>query len=296
MSTLTKVLIVLLTVFSIFLCGIVVTYVANADNQRERAEGFQRQLQAARETERAATESEEKQKQAAEALEADLKREIATLTALRDTLQGQIADLRRENAQLVQKLTDMAAVVETANATTSKMRDQVAAAEQEVRELRADQANRNKELQETTQALMERIAVIADLEKKNRQLVEEKQGLNSQLTQTLQQYGRAPLRPRTVTQPQAGAQPVQRTAPTPVATREIGLTGRVTQVDMKNKMAAISIGAAAGVQKDMTFHVVRGEQFICNIRVFDVDPEKAIGTLTLVQGEPQAGDLVTTNI
>ena len=36
MSTLTKILIVLLTLSSIFLCGIVVTYVANADNYRQK--------------------------------------------------------------------------------------------------------------------------------------------------------------------------------------------------------------------------------------------------------------------
>ena len=48
MSTLTKVLIVLLTVFSIFLCGIVVTYVANADNQKKIAQDATRDLRAAR--------------------------------------------------------------------------------------------------------------------------------------------------------------------------------------------------------------------------------------------------------
>lgn len=36
MNTLTKILIVLLTLSSIFLCGIVVTYVANADNYRQK--------------------------------------------------------------------------------------------------------------------------------------------------------------------------------------------------------------------------------------------------------------------
>ena len=36
MSTLTKILIVLLTVTSILLCGIVVSYVANADNFKQK--------------------------------------------------------------------------------------------------------------------------------------------------------------------------------------------------------------------------------------------------------------------
>jgi hypothetical protein len=65
---------------------------------------------------------------------------------------------------------------------------------------------------------------------------------------------------------------------------------------MKNKVAAISIGSAAGVREDMKFHVTRGDRFICDILIFDVDPEKAIGILDLVQTDPQAGDLAATNL
>ena len=41
MSTLTKVLIVLLTIASIFLCGIVVTYVASAENYKDKWQTLQ---------------------------------------------------------------------------------------------------------------------------------------------------------------------------------------------------------------------------------------------------------------
>lgn len=300
MSTLTKVLIVLLTVFAIFLCGIVVTYVANAENQRERADKLQQQWQSARQKQEAAIASEEKLKQDTEALKADLGKQLTALTVLRDQLGAQIDGIKRENTQLVQKLTDMAAVVQTANETLARVRDQAAVAEQEVKNLRADQANRNKELEETTQALMERTAVVADLQRKNRQLIEEKQGLETQINQVLQQYGKAPARPRTITAQRAIAQPVQQPqAPTPVvqtATKDIGLNGRVTQVDMKNRVAAISIGTAAGVREEMKFHVTRGDRFICDILIFDVDAEKAVGVLDLVQTEPQVGDLVATNL
>ena len=160
MSTLTKVLIVLLTVFAIFLCGIVVTYVANADNQRDRADKLQQQWQSARQRQEAAIASEEKQKQDTEALKADSGKQLTALKVLRDQLGAQIDGLKRENTQLVQKLTDMAAVVQTANETLARVRDQAAVAEQEVKNLRADQTNRNKELEETTQALMERTAMV----------------------------------------------------------------------------------------------------------------------------------------
>lgn len=302
MSTLTKVLIVLLTVFSLFLCGTVVTYVANAENQRKKADGLQQQLQSAKQKQQAAIESEAQQKQEMETVKADMGKQLSDLTTLRAQLEAQLDGLKRDNGQLVQKLTDMAAVVETANATAKQQTELFQTSQQEVQSLRAEQTNRSKELQETSQALMERMAVLADLEKKNRQLIEEKQGLEVQLSQVLQQYGRAPLRPQTVTVPQTTAQPVQRAAaqqgtqtPQP-QTRAISLNGRITQVDMKNKVASISIGTAAGVRADMKFHVTRGDKFICDILIFDVDAEKAVGTLDLVQVEPQAGDLVTTNL
>ena len=291
MSTLTKVLVVLLTVFSIFLCGIVVTYVAHADNQKELADGLRKSLDSARARQTAAIESEKKMREETDALKADLGKQVADLKILKDQLDAQIDGLKRENAQLVQKLTDMAAVVQTANETLARVRDQAAVAEQEVKNLRADQANRSKELEETTQALMERTAVIADLQRKSRQLIEEKQGLETQLNQVLQQYGKAPVRPRVVTPPRSTVQPVAQTA-----TKDIGLNGRVTQVDMKNKVAAISIGSAAGVREQMKFHVIRGDRFICDVLIFDVDPDKAVGVLDLVQTEPQAGDLVATNL
>jgi septal ring factor EnvC (AmiA/AmiB activator) len=301
LSTLTKVLIVLVTLFSIFLCGIVTMYVASADNFRAEADRLRRDEQTAREARRGALAELEQGKQTFETLKADLDKQINALTIARTDLQTQLDTIKRENSQLVQKLADMAAVVETANGTMAKLRDQAAAAEEEVKVLRADQTNRNKELQETTRALMERMAVIADMEKKNRQLIEEKQGLETQLSQVLQQYGKAPVRPPIVTAQQTTAQPIQRTPVQPVQaapspTKDIGLNARVTQVDMKNRLASISIGAAAGVREQMKFHVTRGDRFICDIVIFDVDPEKAIGFLDLVQTEPQVGDLVTTNL
>ena len=51
MSTLTKVLIVLLTIASIFLCGIVVTYVANADDYKQKFDNLDEDYDAAKENE-----------------------------------------------------------------------------------------------------------------------------------------------------------------------------------------------------------------------------------------------------
>ena len=302
MSTLTKVLIVLLTVFSLFLCGIVVTYVGQADNYRERYQTTDQQLRASRQRQQSAIDSETKQKAESEALKAELGKQIADLTALKTSLEGEIDRLKRDNELKDQTARDTIAKATLDAETSSKLTDQAAAAAAEVKSLQANLTNIEKELAETTQALMERVAVLTDLEKRNRQLIEEKQGLETQLNQVLQQYGRAPMRPRTVTTTQGIAQPIQGVATQPptqaaqAATREIALNGRVTQVDMKSKIATISIGSAAGVRSGMKFHATRGDRFICDIVIFDVDPEQAIGNLDLVQAEPQPGDTAATNL
>jgi len=71
-------------------------------------------------------------------------------------------------------------------------------------------------------------------------------------------------------------------------------------VDLKNLLAEISIGAADGVKKGMRFHATRDSKFICDVVVLDVEPDKALGWLELLQDQPQdkpkAGDAVSTNL
>jgi len=67
-------------------------------------------------------------------------------------------------------------------------------------------------------------------------------------------------------------------------------------VDLKNSMAGISLGSADGVKGGMKFHVTRGDQFLCDILIIDVDAEEAVGVLDLVQQQPRVGDKVSTNL
>lgn len=291
MSTLTKVLIVLLTVFSIFLCGIVVTYVANAENQGKRADTLQRSLQSAKRLQEDAESDLAQEKQQFEQARQELGAQISQLQIALTDLQAKLDGVQRENAQLVQRVADMGASVEQANALQASQMQQAQAAQQEVVALRADQTQLDKELKETNQLLMEKMAVVATLEGKNRQLIEANQELETQLNQYLRVQGRAAATPTPVTPIPATVQPI-----TPAGTRDIALTGRVTAVDMKNSLAEISIGAAAGVKPNMTFHTIRGQQFVCEIQILDVDADKAVGVLKRVQGAPQAGDICTTNL
>jgi cell shape-determining protein MreC len=299
LSTLTKVLIVLLTVFSLFLSGIVVTFVANQENYRGKFTDTQRQLGAARAAQNNAQQQQIDEKKAGDALVAKLEDEKNRLTkdllAVREELDG----IKRTKAALDTEHAGMMAAVQTATTGEQQQRALFVAAQKEVERLKGEQIQREAELKETNQMLLEKLALISDLDNKIRQMTEENQALGTRLNQYLTKSGQMATRPpTTVAQGSPGVQPAQPIATVAAQTRSIGLNGQVTAVDLRSRLLEISIGTAAGVRKDMTFHVIRGDRFVADILIMEVWPDRAVGILDLVQAglQPQAGDKVSTNL
>jgi hypothetical protein len=301
LSTLTKVLIVLLTVFSIFLCGIVVTYVANANNEKETAADLRRSLQSAKASQASAVADLEEAKKATEALKAELNTQLSDLDTKNKELIAQIDEVKRQNNVMMGENQQQRATATQANELATKQTELFKTAQTQVAGLQAEQTNRKKELDETNQMLLERMAVVSELEAKVRQLTEQNQEVEARLNQYLQQYGRIATKPATTVTPRtANVQPVQSvSARAPLAqSRTIALNGQVTAVDIKNKLAEISIGAAAGVRQEMKFHITRGDRWVADMQILEVGPDKAVGIVeTMQQGmEPRAGDIVATNL
>ncbi len=290
MSTLTKVLIVLLTVFSIFLCGIVVTYVANATNQKERAEKFERDWRAARTAREAAQNDLSAAKEEADQMRRDLEAQMNGLKVTISDLEAKLGSVQRENTQMAQRVRDMGASVQQANELQASQMQQAQTAQQRVAALEAERTRLSKELAETDQALLEKMAIVVQLEEKYRQLIEANQDLESRLNQYLRQYGKAAAAPVPVTQRTGIVQPA---AP---AARDINLTARVTAVDIRNSLAELSIGSAAGVRPDMRFHVTRDQQYVCDVRILEVGPDQSVGILERIQIPPRVGDAAATNL
>ncbi len=296
MSALTKVLIVLLTVFSIFLCGIVVTYVGNSENYKKKYDDQSRTIGAARSRQQQAEQDLATEKQRAANEKAELDKQLTEFGVQAKGLQAKLDSVERENAQLVQKVAVMAGAVEMANATAKQQTVLFETAQKEVRALQANQTDRETELEETSRTLSERMSIVAQLEEKVRQLTQENQDLLNRLNRGLQPLGQMTTRPATTVAPRTAVQPAQGALQSPPQARPINLNARVTAVDMKNGLAQISIGTAAGVRQDMKFYVTRGDRFVANILIRDVSPDKAVGTLDLMQIEPQVGDAVATNL
>jgi len=292
LSTLTKVLIVLLTISSIFLCGIVVTYVANADNYRQMYINLKVEYDAAVTKEESARKQLNLAIEEAGRREQKLKDDINALAIQVGQLKTERDEAKRradEKDLLANKWEDL--TTEFTN-TNEKQRQWLEDTLAKLKAIEVEQIEGDKELKETTAALIEKMTIIETLEKQSRLLLEEKTYLQNELDKLLRQSGRAVAPPVPVT-------PIKGKVRVATPTIDIGLKGLITAVDLENSLAEISIGAASGVKPNMKFHVTRADKFICDIVILDVEPEKAIGALELMdvtKEQPKAGDNVSTNL
>ena len=291
MSTLTKILIVLLTLSSIFLCGVVVNYVANADDYRQKYDDLKADRDSLSKKANDLTKQVNEKIEQSKRKENDLTAEITSLKSEVKQLQGNLSNAEREKAALLQKVNSWASIVEDFSRTNDEQGQLLRNTLEELNKIQAEQIRQGKELDETTTALVEKMAIIDTLEAERKRLLEEKTELQSRLDKFLRPVGKVTVTPVPVTPRKDIARPAMPPAD------DIALKGLITDVDLKNSMAEISVGAADGVKEGMKFYVTRGDEFICEILVIDaVDANRAVGVLELVQQRPRVGDNVSTNL
>jgi archaellum component FlaC len=280
----------LLTISSIFLCGIVVTYVANADNYRQLHISQRAAKDSLQESVNGLTKQLNDKIAEKNDLEDKLGNQITSLKIELDELKGQLQDAEREKAKLLNRVDKFAANVETFTKTNADNRALLEDTIKTWKTVEADLIKEQSQHKETSRLLLEKLAIIQTLETEKKQLLEEQFALQGRLDKLLQPTGKIPTIPVTVTSEKDIARPA------PVTTRDISLKGLVTAVDLKNKMVGISIGIADGVREGMKFHVTRGDNFICDILIIDTDAEEAVGAIELVQEQPKVGDTISTNL
>ena len=288
MSTLTKVLIILQTVFSILLCGIVATYVANASDYKDKYETARDgQYSAEARRDSLAQEWEDAQLRLADAQKKAEETEpvlLAQIAQLKDDLTRTKAEIDTLN----KRVTDSMAAIKSASATASQQTRLYETAHAQLKATESDKIQLTKEYDETQSVLLEKLAVVASQDKMIRELEEEKSEIQGRLEQYLRQYGKVPAPATAATLVPSKVQMAR-----PVAA--IGLKGLISDLDIANKLAEISLGSTDGVKEGMKFIVTRDNEFICNVVVLDVDAERAVGLLDLVKDTPVTGDRVSTN-
>jgi DNA repair exonuclease SbcCD ATPase subunit len=275
-------LIVLLTVASIFLCGIVVTYVASAENYKERYDQRASSERRARQQKDQITEEWNAAKKAMDEDRTKLNADIAALQAQITGLNGQVADVTRERDDARRRKENYETILADYNKTVERNTQLQRDAQNAQVALEAERTKLNKRLDDVTKALNEKLAIVMQLEAKLKGLTEEKTALQGKMDQFLAQYGKVTAQGAPVTVIREAV----RVAP---AATDIDLKGLLTDVDSKNNIAELSIGGADGVKKNMRFHVTRGDKFVCDFVVLDVEPDKALGWLELLPESRRTG-------
>ena len=292
MSTLTKILIVLLTFASVFLCATVISYVGTADDFKQKNTSLTNKFNAAEENAKKANKALEENKALIQQQKKEIDEQIVSLKTKAEELQNDLSNVEREKSALLAEVEKWTTITRDFYQTTDKQGKLLKDTLDELSKLQAEQVKTQKELKETTASLMEKMAIIDTLETDKKRLIEQKTEIANRLDQLLQPGGKAAAEGTAVTPKKDTAQPTAGGG----TVREIALKGKLTAVDLKNSMASISLSSADGVKEGMKFYVTRGSEFICNILVSDVSGKEAVGFIELVQQQPKVGDTVSTNL
>jgi hypothetical protein len=278
-----------LTVASIFLCGVVVTYVANAENYKEKYKGQQRALSAAKENAKNLQEQLKEKIDENDRQKKQLNDKIAALENDLTALKGNTQIIEREKSELMLRVDNFGSYVEAFTETNTSQQNLLKATLDELDKTKTNLVKRAKEIKELSAYLDEKMAIIEVLESDKKRLVEQKTELQNSLDNFLLAGGRQAGEPVPVTPELTTIKTV-----TPLA-ETIDLKGLVTEVDLKNSAASISLGKVDGVKVGMIFHVTRGDEFIRDILIIDVDEKEAVGVLQLGDQNPKNGDTAATN-
>lgn len=282
MSIFTKTLVVLLCVFSLLLVGMTVIFVGNEINYKDAVDNQK-------------------------TLNTSLQSELTTLKELFNTQKTKNDSLDLDRLQQIQDLQNDKNLLETNLRKTERLAQQYQAQadswkgvmtgfEQSVRNLQAslsqtqqqlDQAREQgisdqKELNQITAVLYEQTVQIQSLEAERRRLLEQKLNLEQQVTTGVREI-------IPVTQPIRTATPVS-----PAVSVGNNIQGVITNVSQN--LVTLSVGSADGVQENMVFHVTRGDRFLCDVVITNVDINQCAGILDLVQQQPQVNDTASTQL
>jgi len=281
----------LVAIASVLLCGIVVNFVANTENYQKRYDDLKRTTDSQIQKLDGQVKTLNDTLAKAEQDKNNLNTQIATLTTENEQNKIALSNCERERAAAQLKVDNWASIVQDFQKTKEQQAVTLESTLRKLEQIEAERTQQEKEINQTTQTLVEKMAIIDTLQAEKKRLLEEKAEFENRLNFILQPTGKLAAAPTPVTPSRDMVKP---TATTPIA-KDINLQGLVTEVDLKNSMVGISIGTADAVSEGMTFHIIRADEFICDILIIDVDTEQAVGVLDVVHKQPRVGDKVSTN-
>jgi hypothetical protein len=283
LSTLTKIFVVLMVIFSIAFTMSTIGFVAKTNKWSELAKGYRESAQVAQTHMRnlAAAHAAEKavwvdSKRALESQRSQLEAKVAELTTELDVAGESTAALRTEKSNAVARSDQLLSELKIAQAGWREQRDQ--RAETEKRNLELEE--RNAELNRRIQEQMAQILVLVQEQRQLEQQINIMREEGTKMAGGAWSGGPAGLPAVSV----SASSPA--TAPTSVAP----IRGAIVEVD--GKLATISVGSSDGVRDGMVFVIYRGKEYIGDLEVTDVEPNLAAGNLVRMRATPRPSDQV----
>ena len=286
MSFLTKLLALLVSLLSIFLCGAVVVFVTNTNNWKK---AYQDQETIARAAQSYALEREMALKDQKQMYENKLLQSDQLIVDWQSEYAKLENDWKQEATAKIaaESKSDIAVKVSEALADlANKMRQT-----RDALQRRLEVAHNEKQKAETlvnglNEELNRERVKVAQLESIRQRNEEKISALESDIALLEQKYQRAMLASN-----DARILPDQVTVRAPQPGR-IPIRGEITEV--LGDRAAISVGSSSGVRENMEFNVFRGSEFLGSLHVLQVESTQSAGRLQQQQGTIVKGDKVST--
>lgn len=288
LSTLTKVLIVLLSLFSFFLCGTVVTYVGNANSYKKLYEIEKSAKDVALDEQASALRHYNEQVSLFEDLKKGLNDRIQLLEDEKSKLDADWRSAQRDSLKYQARADSWQGILTGFEQTIANLEQSLKTTQEQLDKVRKEDIQEQKEFNELTARLYETLVQLETLRADKRQLLEEKAALEEQIRGGAGGQAVAAAKANVVTPKPAMAAPAD-AMPAPA-----DLKGLITEVGQS--LVSVSIGSADGVARGMVFHVTRGDAFVCDVVITDVDTNKAAGVLELKMQQPRIGDTVSTRL
>ena len=287
MSTLTKVFVVLLVVFSIAFTVMTVSIVAQSANWRELANDYQQHAVVADTNLRHMIAANAAELAGAKDAIKGYLRDIADLREESQASSNEMAQLRSEVKRIESEKSSSEAInrglvaqFQSAEAARAEYRNQ----RDELEKQNIDLERRNIDLNDRVNELTARVAVMMEQKRQFEQQIHILRAETEKLARDARKVSTG-----VAVEEATGAAMSQVTALAPVATSPI--RGHV--VETSGNLITISVGAADGVKEDMVFVVHRGDQYVGDVRITLVDPSQAAGRVVGPGFTTRPGDQVT---
>lgn len=293
MNGLTKVFVVLVTFLSVVLVALIVPFVNNTEDFKQRIKDLQGELKGAQ--------------LSAQMRQVDQERASSKVSE-------QLSRLESESAASLQQINELSSkLVRAENALTVKDKDnesfklQIGVLSATAKQYADITGSLQKELKDRRSETLDLQTRLIELSRRNNDLEEQSNtlarnvrasqeqmaSLEEEVRKYSQLIARLPSEQRAALTGGGEQAAVQGTAPV-VPSHQI--RGAVTQVEKRqdDTFVQINVGTRDGVEPNMKFWVHRGDSFVGTLVVTKVDANAAAGRMQLLQGAVASGDLVLT--